>query len=115
MKGWRVKILEFGSRNRYVEGSLMYFGTLFYHAFSITRLYSVDGRVTAEWWWWIGEDKHPCLKQDLNSQLSVQAIKAKPQDQAATGTGQHDVGIERTGIIVVHILENIWKNWIESP
>jgi hypothetical protein len=26
-------------------------GSLFYSAFSVTRLNSVDGRVTSEWWW----------------------------------------------------------------
>jgi hypothetical protein len=30
-------------------------GSLFYDAFSVTRLYSVDDRVINEWWW-IGKE-----------------------------------------------------------
>jgi hypothetical protein len=43
-----------------------FFHSLFYYAFSVTRLYSVNDRVTSEWWWWrwIDEDKRPCLKRD---------------------------------------------------
>jgi hypothetical protein len=44
-------------------------GSLFYKAFSVTILYSVNDRVTIEWWWWwIDEDKHSCLRWDLNPQ-----------------------------------------------
>jgi hypothetical protein len=43
-----------------------FFGTLIYDVFSVTRLYSVDDRVTSEWW--IDENKHLCLK-DLNSRF----------------------------------------------
>jgi hypothetical protein len=43
----------------------VFFDSLFYDAFSVTRPYSVDDTVTSEWWW-IDEDKHPCLKQDTN-------------------------------------------------
>jgi hypothetical protein len=41
-------------------------------------LYSVGDRVTSEWcWWWIDEDKYPCLKRNSNPRsFSVQAIKA---------------------------------------
>jgi hypothetical protein len=46
---------------------LEFFGSLFYDAFSVTRLYSVDDRVTSEWWW-VDEDKHPCLMRDSNPQ-----------------------------------------------
>jgi hypothetical protein len=45
---------------------LIFLGSLFYNAFSVTRLYSVNDTATSEWWWWIAEHKHPCLKQDLN-------------------------------------------------
>jgi hypothetical protein len=40
-------------------------GSLFYEAFSVPRPYSVDVMVTSEWWW-IDEDKHPCLKLNSN-------------------------------------------------
>jgi hypothetical protein len=30
-------------------------GSLFYYAFSVTRLYSINNRVISEWWW-IGKD-----------------------------------------------------------
>jgi hypothetical protein len=42
------------------------FGSLFYDAFSVTRLYSVDDRVESESWWWIDEVNHPYLKRDSN-------------------------------------------------
>jgi hypothetical protein len=37
--------------------------SLFCDAFSVNILYSIDDRVTSEWWW-IDEDKHLCLKRD---------------------------------------------------
>jgi hypothetical protein len=32
------------------------------------------------------EDKHPCLKQDLNPQSSVRVLKARASHRAATGS-----------------------------
>jgi hypothetical protein len=51
------------------------FGTLFYDAFSVTRLYSVYDRITSKWWLWIDEGKHPCLKRNSNPQSQ------RPSDQ----------------------------------
>jgi hypothetical protein len=62
------------------------FRSLFYDAFSVTRLYGFDDRVTSKWRW-IGEDKHPCLSGIRTHGISVQAIKAYAPDRAATGTG----------------------------
>jgi hypothetical protein len=36
-------------------------GSLFYRTFSVTRIYGINDRVRSERWWWIDEDKHPCL------------------------------------------------------
>jgi hypothetical protein len=33
------------------------------------------------------EDKHPCLRRDLNHDLIVQAVKAYASDRSATGIG----------------------------
>jgi hypothetical protein len=50
------------------------FGSLFYDAFSVTRLNSVDDRVTSQWW--IDEDIIHALNGIQAHGLSVQAIKA---------------------------------------
>jgi hypothetical protein len=57
------------------------FCSLFNDAFSVIRLYSVDGRMTSEWWW-IDEDKHPCLKRDTNPRSqrpSNQDLRIRPR------------------------------------
>jgi hypothetical protein len=54
------------------------FGSIFYCAFSVTTLHSVDERVTSEWWWWIDEDKYTYLERDLN-----------PRSQCPSDQGLH--------------------------
>jgi hypothetical protein len=79
--GWSLPLQSTSSRKQVwmfcIVGTLRYFavhflGILFYDFFSVTGLYSVDARVTREWWWWIHEHKHPYLKLHSNprSQLS---------------------------------------------
>jgi hypothetical protein len=52
-------------------------GSLFYDAFSVTRLYSVDDTVTSEGWRWIDKDKHP-----VGFQPTVSASKrSRPMPQ----------------------------------
>jgi hypothetical protein len=56
--------------------------SLFYDAFWVTRLYSVDEGVTSEWWWSIGDDKHPCFKRDWNPRSqrpSDQNLRLRPR------------------------------------
>jgi hypothetical protein len=49
---------------------------LFHNTFSVrTKLYSINDRVTSEWWW-TDKDKHLCLKQDSNPQSQC------PRDQS---------------------------------
>jgi hypothetical protein len=47
------------------EQGFLFFESLFYDALSVTRPYSVDNMVKSEWWW-IDEEKRPCLKRDSN-------------------------------------------------
>jgi hypothetical protein len=49
-------------------------GSLFYDAFSVTRLQSVNDRVTSDWWQ-IDKNKHALNRIQTHS-LSVQVIKA---------------------------------------
>jgi hypothetical protein len=70
-----------------LRGVFQFFGSLFYDAFSVTRPYSVDGRVTSQWWQRIDEDRHPCLSGIRTHGLSVQAIKGHASDRAPTETG----------------------------
>jgi hypothetical protein len=55
-------------------------GSLFDNALSVTRLYSVDGRVTR------GKNMH-VLSEIRTHDLIVQAIKAYSSHRTATGTG----------------------------
>jgi hypothetical protein len=73
---------EYMEWNKYVR----IFCSLFDDTFSVTRLHSVDDRVTSEWWWWIDEDIH-ALSRIQTRGLSVQAIKVYACSREATGTG----------------------------
>jgi hypothetical protein len=58
----------------------IFFRSSLYDAFSVTRLCSVDDRMTSEWWWWwLGEDKHPCLKRDSNKRSVSKRSRPTPQ------------------------------------
>jgi hypothetical protein len=61
------------------------FGTSFYDAFSVARLYNVDNRVTSEWWW-IDEEEHPYLEQDSNPR-SQESKRSMPISQTALPLG----------------------------
>jgi hypothetical protein len=54
-----------------------FFGSLFHDTFSVTRLYSINDRVTSQWRW-THKDKHPCLKWDSN-----------PRSQCPSDQGLH--------------------------
>jgi hypothetical protein len=78
---------------------LWIFCSLFYDAFSVTRLYSADDRATREWWW-INEDKHPCLKRDSNLQSQLLS----------------DQGLRPLGVAQNHSCEDDdWLFWIVTP
>jgi hypothetical protein len=72
---WRMLVQEidriqsrhtaFPMMSKYYSKHVEDFCSLFYDAFSVTRLQSMDDRVASAWSW-IDEDKHPCLKQDSN-------------------------------------------------
>jgi hypothetical protein len=61
-------------------------GSSFYDAFSLTTQYSVDDRLTSEWWW-IDEGKVHALSGIWTHGLSVQAIKPYTSDRAANVIG----------------------------
>jgi hypothetical protein len=73
---------EYMEWNKYVR----IFCSLFDDTFSVTRLHSVDDRVTSEWWWWIDEDIHALSRIQARG-LSVQGIKVYACSREATGTG----------------------------
>jgi hypothetical protein len=56
-------------------------GSVFYDAFSETRLYSVDDWVTSEWLWRIGEENIHALRGIRTNVLSVQAAKSDASDR----------------------------------
>jgi hypothetical protein len=60
--------------------------SLFYDAFSVTRLYSVYNRVTSEWRRWIDENKHQCLTRDSNPRSQRPSNRCLPSDRAAIET-----------------------------
>jgi hypothetical protein len=64
------------------------FDTLFYDAFSVTKLYRVDDRMTSD------DDNYEQTRTYINALIgiltsdhSIQAIKAYASDRTATGTG----------------------------
>jgi hypothetical protein len=69
---------NFKCRKNYTLKSI--FASLFYDAFSVTNIYSVD-RVTSEWRW-TDEDKHPCPKRNSNPRSQLpgdQDLRLKPR------------------------------------
>jgi hypothetical protein len=67
------------------------FDSLFYDAFLISRLYSVDDRVTSGWWWWIDKENVHVLSRIRTHGLSIQAIKSYASERTATGTGKKSI------------------------
>jgi hypothetical protein len=89
-------LLRFEFFNRKIEVELIncnHYFILFYDAISVTRLYSVDDRVTGEWWW-IDKGKHPYVKQDSNSRSK--RWRPTPQTARSRGLG---INSNRTGLL----------------
>jgi hypothetical protein len=69
----------------------IFLGSLFYDAFSVTRLYNVDDRVKVD-------DYDEQMRTNIHALcgirthgLNIQAIKPYASDRAASGTGYSDI------------------------
>jgi hypothetical protein len=79
-RGSSYSCIVWGMQN---SRSVGIFSSLFYDAFSLSGLCSVDNTVTTKWWW-IDEHNLPCLKRVSNprsQRLSDKGLRLRPRSR----------------------------------